>query len=164
MLTYLSMKKLSHRGLKRPPRAWTGVVQLAGALPHGWNGRRFDSCSAHIPRLGLWSLVLACMRGNPLTFLSHMGFSLPPSLSSSIPLSLKSVCPWVRIPKKKKSDLPDESEIWTQVLLMLSPCTYLPHHIDNIYKLTKLTKLVSVIFFSCRNQLIICTSRFFFKD
>ena len=101
MLTYLSMKKLSHRGLKRPPSAWTGVVQLAGALPHGWNGRRFDSCSAHIPRLGLWSLVLACMRGNPLTFLSHMGFSLPPSLSSSIPLSLKSVCPWVRIPKKK---------------------------------------------------------------
>ena len=55
-----------------------GVAQWLGALSRTPNGHKSNSQVGHMPRLWVWSLAGAPMRGNRSMFLSRIDFSLPP--------------------------------------------------------------------------------------
>ena len=67
--------------------ALASVAQLVGASSCNLKGCRFDSQSGHMPRLRVWSLVRALVRGNQSM---SMCVCLYVSLSLSSPLSLLS--------------------------------------------------------------------------
>ena len=74
------------KGQKPPGLALASVAQLVEASSSKPKGLRFDSWSGHIPGLRVWSPVGVCMRGN-----QSMLLSLPPSLPTSLLLSLKPI-------------------------------------------------------------------------
>ena len=66
------------------------VTQLIGALSSKPKGCGFDSQSGHMPRLWVQSPVWACTRGTDQCFFLTL-MLLSPSLSPSLPISLKSI-------------------------------------------------------------------------
>ena len=86
--------------LKNAYEALASVAQLVEASSHRPKGQEFNSQSGHVPGWWIQSQAGACTRGSRMVFLSHINVSLPlslshqcfsPSLSPSLPLTLKSI-------------------------------------------------------------------------
>ena len=91
---------------------------MVRASAHTPKGCGFDSCSEHIPRLRVRSLVGACMGGNTSMFLFHIDVSI----SLPCPLS-KITYPQARF---KKKILESFSEKWSLLFFIVLPMLNLP--------------------------------------